>query len=87
VAIPETQPQQPARVTRSCRKDKKVFVFADDDSLLGLRFRPQRTIRSLTLTPVKHMHRIVAPRTQPSSESCRQLVVHKEFHAAVARTR
>jgi hypothetical protein len=49
--------------------------------------RPQRTIRSLPLTPIQYMRRIMAPRAQPPGESLWQLVIHEKFHAAVARTR
>src|SRR5207253_9424501 len=75
-AVAQAYPEQSARVARTRRKIDEIFVFADQDSVVGAAPRPEDQIRGLIETDVNDVCTVVVAPAEVVCQLKGQLIVN-----------
>ncbi len=85
-AVAKTKPEQISLLAGPRGEDEEIFVFGDYDAIFSKGICPNLAVIGLTLAAIQNVDSIMSLGAQPACEGGRQLVVHEEFHAAMAST-
>ena len=66
-------------------QDEKILILGNNNAIFCQSVGPYFAVVSLPLSTIQHMNSIMPFGAQPTGKRGGQLIVHQEFHAAMAK--